>query len=141
MRFKKSLKRFCNKGGYTLIEVLVGMFILSFGLVGSFYAMTSTNIYMTQVRQQSLATQILQERIEEIRGLSSWTAVTNIQNNSNFTSSASDELKGAVGTQSIAITGKLAKITLTVSWKGQDGRDFSQSMTTYLTQAGINNIL
>jgi type II secretory pathway pseudopilin PulG len=68
-RFELGFKRDATRGGFTLIEVMVAVFILMFATIGIVPFYLSTLGHSSTIRYRSLATNIARERMEEIRQL------------------------------------------------------------------------
>ena len=70
MNFKTKLKKFLsfgNSAGFTLIEVLASMTILSVGILGLASAVNSVNQYQNQSKNVTLATMYTTNQLENIK--------------------------------------------------------------------------
>lgn len=71
----KTLSTARRTAGFTLIEVMAAALILVVGFIGLIEAVTLASNTMDHARRQTLATQIINHEIEELR-LSSWTTIS-----------------------------------------------------------------
>ncbi len=137
------LKRKKNKEeGFTLIEVLVTMVILS----GVLTALLSCFIYglniISRMKQTAIATQIIQEQLEDIRDktydeiVSLETSFSNDRIDQLSTSSGCEDASGGVAVES-SEGDDIKKITVTVQWTYR-GRAQSEDLVTFITREGIN---
>jgi prepilin-type N-terminal cleavage/methylation domain-containing protein len=128
--------------GFTLIEVLITMMILS----GVMTALLSCFIYglniISRMKQTAVATQIIQEQLEDIRDM---TYDDIVSLGSSFDNAGFEQLstwsgcEGASG--GIAVESSLGddikKITVTVQWTYR-GRAQREDLVTFITREGIN---
>jgi Tfp pilus assembly protein PilV len=68
-REKNELRRVSQKGGYTLLETLIAIFILTLVIVGPMSVASRTLFSATIARQQVIAFYLAQEAIESIRNI------------------------------------------------------------------------
>jgi len=128
-----------RKGGFTLIEVLITIFILAIVLMTLVSAFIYGYNLLSRTKQVSLATQIAQEEIETIRNM----PYDNILAlGSSFTNERLSDLLNGQGVLAIEAvpgdtTGNIKKLTASVRWtfKGQQMR---KDIVTYVTREGIN---
>lgn len=132
---------------FTLVEVAMAVIVLALALTTSLTAMQRAFLQFDTARNLEIAANILQCEMEKQR-LLSWTAV----NNAGYVPviDASFARNPAIGgrfTLSRTVTtlsgrsSQMAQITLTVRWRGYDGRSLSRSYTTYYTQGGLYEYL
>lgn len=128
--------------GFTLIEVLVTMMILS----GVLTALLSCFIYglniISRMKQTAVATQIIQEQLEDIRNMTYDEIVvlgTSFENASLGELSKWSGCEGANG--SIAVENSegddIKRVTVTVQWTYR-GRAQREDIVTFITRDGIN---
>ena len=128
--------------GFTLIEVLVTMMILS----GVLTALLSCFIYglniISRMKQTAIATQIIQEQLEDIRDktydeiLSLGSSFTNARLDQLGNTSGCSEASGGVAIES-SEGDDIKKITVTVQWTYR-GRAQREDLVTFITREGIN---
>lgn len=128
--------------GFTLIEVLVTMVILS----GVLTALLSCFIYglsiISRMKQTAIATQIIQEQLEDIRDktydeiVSLGTSFENTRLDQLSTQSGCEEASGGVVVES-SEGDDIKKITVTVQWTYR-GRAQREDLVTFITREGIN---
>ncbi len=128
--------------GFTLIEVLVTMVILS----GVLTALLSCFIYglniISRMKQTAMATQIIQEELEDIRDktydeiVSLGTSFENTRLDQLSAQSGCEEASGGVVVES-SEGDDIKKITVTVQWTYR-GRAQREDLVTFITREGIN---
>ena len=128
--------------GFTLIEVLVTMMILS----GVLTALLSCFIYglnvINRMKQTAMATQIIQQQLEEIRDktydevVSLGTSFDNARLTELGSSSGCEEASGGLAVES-SMGDDIKKITVTVQWTYR-GRVQREDLVTFITREGIN---
>jgi prepilin-type N-terminal cleavage/methylation domain-containing protein len=128
-----------KKGGFTLIEVLITIFILAVVLMTLVSAFIYGYNLLSRTKQVSLATQIAQEEIETIRNM----PYDNILAlGSSFTNERLSDLFNGQGVLAIEAvpgdtSGNIKKITASVRWKFK-GQQMRKDIVTYVTREGIN---
>ncbi len=138
------------------MEVALAATVLALTLVGMIQVIDSGSEMLDLSRKQTIATQILQDEIGQLR-LMSWSAIaslpttsTNISNDSTFQTFA-QQLGGSftfTGTRTIqyleptpqpnANPVLLVQVTYTVTWTGVTGHTYTRSSTTYVSKNGLN---
>ncbi len=129
--------------GFTLIEVLITMMILS----GVMTALLSCFIYglniISRMKQTALATQIIQEQLEDLRD-KTYDEVVNL-GTSTFDNAGLDQLSTWSGCEEasggIVVESSegddIKKVTVTVQWIYR-GRAQREDLVTFITRDGIN---
>jgi len=126
---------------FTLVEVAMAVCVLALALTTSLAAMQRAFLQFDTARNLGIAANILQCEMEKQR-LLTWAEV----NNAGYApvidpSFARNPAIGGRFTLSRAVavrSTQSVQITLTVSWRGYDGRNLSRSYTTYYTQGGLH---
>ena len=132
---------------FTLVEVAMAVIILALALTTSLTAMQSAFLQFDTARNLGIAANILQCEMEKQR-LMSWTAI----NNAGYVPvidpsfARNPALAGRFTLSRTVATvaghlGQMVQITLTVRWRGYDGRRLNRSYTTYYTQGGLYEYL
>ncbi|MGB0259337.1 MAG: type IV pilus modification PilV family protein [Coraliomargarita sp.] len=130
-----------NKQGFSLVEVMIAMVIISFFAAGVYGTLIlSSKIYYSG-RDIDEANLILQYEIENLRGLR-WEDVERMEDSKDLESPSLDAY-GDTYTLSRAINTKtngMAKVTYTVSWTGRNGslRELSSGEVAY-TEEGLSD--
>lgn len=120
--------------GFTLIEVLVAVFIIAVSLIGLAIGFSNGFAWMEEMEETSVANHIAQEKMEELRGgvreipdpNSSTTILENPYENPYEITIAATQVQPA-----------LTQVTVTVSWNSHSGKALSRSLVTYFTENGI----
>ena len=120
-----------NDDGLSLLEVLIGMIILAVGLMGLAPMLVVSIEGNTISRDNSVAANLLKQKIEYFEGLSSMPAVpyreveSGLQNTYTRTSSVNDHAADTL------IPDGLYKIDITVSWTDNQSVQRSNQYSTY----------
>jgi prepilin-type N-terminal cleavage/methylation domain-containing protein len=127
-----------NNNGFTLLEIMFAVLIVGIALVGIALAFSRSSIFITEIRQTSVATQAAQEEIEIIRDMD----FDNILAlGSSFTAAGFSSLNNPIGTLTVDNpygTADMRRVTVTVTWTSPEGRTLSRSLVTLVTRDGIN---
>lgn len=141
-----------NAKGFTLIEVAIGSMILVFVLLSTLAALQTGFKLIEAARNTTLADQIMQSQIEDIR-LHSWARLetdlpegtTNLDLSSlppelqaQFAGSSRVVAYAADRTDASGVK-NMKKITIIVRWKSFTGRISERSFETVFTKNGIND--
>ncbi|MCK5581688.1 MAG: hypothetical protein KAJ18_10510 [Candidatus Omnitrophica bacterium] len=131
---------FSSAKGITFVEVLLSVGILSVVIVGLIGTFVQCKILIGDVRDHSIVNNVLNERIEEIRGMD---YATILSLGTTFTSVGFDQLDSATGALTLDDPfgdADIRRITLTVSWTSRQGRALSQSLAALFANEGINRM-
>jgi len=130
-------KRKSKKEGFTLIEVLITILVLTVVLV----AVLSTFIYgfniLARMKQTVISTQCAQEELENIRNLT-FDEVLAIE--STFTHehfSLLEDGAGVISLEDTSLGDDIKKLTVSVLWTFR-GNPMQKDIVTYITREGIN---
>lgn len=133
--------------GFTIAEVSLAVIVLAMGIATSITAMQRAYSSLDTARNLTLADSIMQTEIEKER-LLNWTQVS-----AGTYQPAIDPaiLRNAsvAGRFTLLRTvtpvanrsGQMVQVTLSVTWRGYDGRSLSRSYTTYFLQNGLYNYI
>lgn len=130
------LRRKNKEEGFTLIEVLVTIMFLAVALIALLSSFTFGFKTISKMKQVSMATQCIQEELEEIRNM----AFDDILNlGKSFTNTTLSKLKNNNGILNIedSVGEDIKKLTVSVIWTYK-GRSVRKDMVTYITRKGIN---
>lgn len=120
---------FQEEKGFTIIEVLVAVFVIGVATVGIVMGFSNGLALVREVREIATADRIVQEIMEELRGG---------ENIGNIPPSV--EREGTVYEilpDSSPVLTALTQVTVTVEWESHTGRTLSRSLVTYFTEDGI----
>ena len=138
-------KRKHHQAGFTLIEAVLASMILMLSLV-SVLALASRGFqYMRDMRSWARSSQVLQQKMEDIRLVTVWTNVWAL-NNTIFTDSS---LTGMIYQGTIVIsaydppypTDFAACVTLAVTWTNSPGKVLTNRMSTLLCKNGLDKYI
>ncbi len=122
-----------------MVELLLAVLILVISMVGVALVFGRGTAMMTgEIKEEVIATQAAQERLETIRNLPFDTLLSL---GSTFTAVGLSNLNNAIGT--VAVTDPLGsndirQVTVTVTWQSSEGRTHQKSLVTLVTRNGIN---
>ena len=124
----------------------MAVLVLALALTTSITAMQSAFLQFDTARNLEVAANILQCEMEKER-LFTWDVVRNATATYVPVIDLSFARNPAIGgrftlSRTLATvpgrSGQIVQITLTVSWRGYDGRSLTRSYTTYYTQGGLH---
>ena len=118
--------------GFTIIEVLVAVFILGIAMVGLVMGFSSGLATVAQLREISVADRIVQEKMEELRGGGTVGVIP-----------ASEKRESVTYTISVSesqVQLALTKVSVTIQWTSHANRALSRSIVTYFTENGITQV-
>ena len=127
-----------QKKSFTLVEVLMTLFLVSSAMVGTLSVFVFGSTFMTELRQHTVALQAAKEQVEVIRGL---TFDEILALPSNFIANGFNELSDATGTRAVDdVNGSndIRRVTVNVRWVTPRGRVLNQTLVTLMTREGIN---
>jgi hypothetical protein len=138
---KKLSRALSSQRGFTLVEVAIGAFILVFVFLGALAALQLGFRLMEAARNTTLADQILQSEIEDIR-LYNWTKVSSLVSPAPITVPA--EVAGQFsGTRTIEDVGggytNMKRITVTVEWTSLSKQKKFRSYQTLFSEHGLTD--
>lgn len=130
---------------FTLVEVAMAVIVLALALTTSLSAMQRAFLQFDTARNLEIAANILQSEMEKQR-LLTWTQVNDVTYapviDSSFARNPAIGGRFTLSRTVAAVTGhsaQMVQITLTVRWRGYDGRSLTRSYTTYCTQGGLRD--
>jgi prepilin-type N-terminal cleavage/methylation domain-containing protein len=116
---RKNLK---SQRGFSLIEVVMGMLILSVGLLLLLPMMVVSMQANDFARGSTEASMLIKDKMEELKNMNNPTA-------------GADSVSGAYRTWTVTnIDNKLAKLVVNISWNDFEGRSHSNSMVSYMVK-------
>ncbi len=124
-------------GGFTLIEVLITIFILGVSLM----ALITCFIYglniLARTRQAAIAAQCIQKEMEAIRNMSFDEVLALGTSWSDQNLAKLENGQGVLSLQDPGLGSDIKKLTASVTWT-YHGRNMRQEIVTYVTREGIN---
>lgn len=122
----------------------MAVFILALALMTSLAALQRAFLQLDTARNLEIAGNIMQCEMEKER-LLNWTQVNDAAYltviDSSFARNPAIAGRFTLSPRTLAVlashSGQVLQITLTVTWRGYDGRSLSRSYTSYYTQGGL----
>lgn len=132
---------------FTLVEVAMAVFILALALTTSLAALQRAFLQLDTARNLEIAANILQCEMEKER-LFTWAQASNggyapvIDPSFSRNPAIAGRFTLSRSLATLAgHSGQMLQITLTVTWRGYDGRSLSRNYTSYYTQGGLHAYL
>jgi Tfp pilus assembly protein PilV len=135
--------------GFTLVEVMMASVVMVLAIVGMIQVIVSGSEMLDVSRKQTIAMQIIHGQVDHIR-FSDWTQVTALATPKTVDVDGGDQAGFVFGTNLPTITKgftctrkittvrtDLKQVTFTVTWKGNTGRSYSRSGSTYVGKNGL----
>jgi len=139
-----------QKKGFTIIEVIVGVLIISVAIVGIAIGFSGGLAMVNEIRQIATADRIAQEIMEELRGGESLEAIPSSLEKDGVTYTLEKDgvtytLEKDGVTYTIFVSPStiqtaqtaLTQVTVAVSFESHTGRNISRRLATYFTENGI----
>ena len=134
-----------RQAGYTLIEAAIASVILILALVSVLALAARGFRYLSDMRQWARSSQVLQQKMEDIRLVTVWTNVWAL-NNTAFRDST---ITGEIYSGSVVIsaynppypTDFVACVTLTVTWTNRNDRVLTNRLSTLLCKNGLSKYI
>ncbi len=131
------------RDGFTLLEAMIATIILGLVLASVLAVVSQCARYLTDIRRTARASQVLQQEMEYVR-LLDWNALLSLTNQ--FTD-PSDSKRIYAGTitkaaySSFGSTTTVEEVTLTVTWTNQVNSILTNSLTTLVSNGGLNKYI
>ena len=128
--------------GVTLVEVMLAATLLAMSVVGMIQAVTYGSQMLDVARKQTVAAQIIRTEIDKLH-LTDWTTVSGYSASATavtLDTSFAGVASGFTVSRKAVLVGTrtdFKKITFTVAWKGNTGRSYSRSGSTYFGKNGL----
>ena len=147
-------RRRASEAGFTIIEVALSAFVLTFGICSSIIALQMGFKALDVARDSTLAAQIMQSEIERLR-LLPWNNASTVAKDSIFELDPSEVVPlSSMFTANAALAAKFTVIrtvapdldplrtdvryiTVTVTWTAYSGKSYNRSFTTMYAKNGL----
>jgi Tfp pilus assembly protein PilE len=132
-----------RKAGFTLMEAVISSMILSLAIATSLAIMSHSSNYINDIRLRSRSTQILQQKVEDLR-LLNWSNV--LATATTFTDPA-DTNNTYAGTvtmstyQTYGGTATVKLVTVQATWTNSHRRVVTNSVATLISNNGLNGLI
>jgi type II secretory pathway pseudopilin PulG len=131
-----------RRDAFTLVEVMAAMTVLILVMMSSIAAMTIGFRLLEDARLSTLASQVLQSEMENIR-LKNWTQLSEIPETGAFTVDSnllSASFSKFTCTRSVTdLHTDMKQVAVSLSWKSMDGRPHTRRYVTYVGRNGLND--
>jgi len=130
---------------FTLIETMIASVIMLLALVSVLALAGQGFRYLTDLRRWARSSQVLQQKMEDIRLVTVWTNIWAMDG----TSYTNNEITGVPYTGTVEIdpytptypTNISVRVTLTVTWINSASRPVTNRLSTLVTQNGLNKYI
>src|SRR5882724_3520803 len=132
-----------GEGGFTLAEAILATLILTFVLTSVLAVVSQCARYLTDIRRTARASQVLQQEMEYVR-LLDWNALQSLTNQFTDPSDSKRIYAGTITTSaysSFGTTTTVEEVTLTVTWTNQVNSILTNSLTTLVSNGGLNKYI
>src|SRR5437867_1029588 len=129
--------------GFTLMEALVATMILGFALASILGVAGRSMRYLNDIRRTARSSQVLQQKMEDIR-LLSWSQLQALPGTFTDPSDTNRVYAGTItqtAYDSYNGTTTMMKVTLTVTWTNQVYRVLTNSLSTLVSNGGLNKYI
>ena len=131
------------RSGFTIMEAMIATIILGLAL-GSVIAVASQCLrYLTDIRRTARSSQVLQQKMEDIR-LLSWSQLQALPASFSDPNDSNGVYSGTIAQSaydSYNGTTTVMKVTLTVKWNNQVHRALTNSLSTLVSNGGLNKYI
>lgn len=132
-----------RRSGFTIAEVMIAAGVMALAITTSITTMQSAFLALDSARNVTLAGQIMQGEFERVR-LKDWNTVaaypagpTTLTIDPAFTSDPAIGNRFTLTRSVSARNDDMKEITLTITWRGFDGRTFSRFYKTHYGRNGL----
>jgi Tfp pilus assembly protein PilV len=129
--------------GFTIAEVMFAAAVMALAITTAITTMQSAFLALDSARNITLAGQIMQSELERMR-LKDWPTVSGypagpsaLTIDTSFTGSATINERFTLSRSVAEVHADMKQITMTIVWRGYDGREQSRSYTTYYGKNGL----
>lgn len=144
----KNIKKQSSEGGFSILEALVGSTILIFGLASVLAVATHGFRYIADMRRDARSSQVLQQRLEDIRLITVWTNVLTL-GNTTFTDT---NLPGTRFNGQVTVSAYppydsyggapiVSRVTLLVTWTNRNGKILTNRLSSLVCKDGLNSYI
>jgi prepilin-type N-terminal cleavage/methylation domain-containing protein len=137
-------KRFTNRSGYTLAEVMIASIIMALVLVSVMGIVGRSVRYLSDIRRASRSSQILQQEMENIR-LMTWSQIQALPSSFSDPSDTSHLYSGGISLSpfdAYAGATTVVTVTLTITWTNQSASQvLTNTLTTLVCDGGLNKYI
>jgi prepilin-type N-terminal cleavage/methylation domain-containing protein len=129
--------------GFTIMEVMIAAAILGLVLASAIALGGQAVRYVADIRRTARASQVLQQKVEDIR-LLSWSQLAALPSTFTDPNDTAGIYSGTVSQipyDSFGGATTLVKLTVTVTWTNQAGVPLTKSLTTVVSNGGLNKYI
>ena len=122
------------------MEVMLSSAIMAFALVSTIAVISHASTYIADLRLRARSSQILQQRVEELRAMN-WTQVTSCPTTFTNPADSNGTFRGFVNIspyQTFSLSTTVVRATVTVTWTNRHDRPVTNQLTTLISNGGIN---
>ena len=131
-----------SQDGFTIMEALIAAMILGLALASVLAISSHSFRYLSDIRLTARSSQVLQQKMEDLR-LLSWTDLQSISNN--FSDSMTPgTFRGTITMVPYDTYGSITsatRVTLMVTWTNRNSRISTNTLSTIIANGGLNKYI
>ena len=132
-----------GRDGFTVLEAMIATVIMGLVLASVIAVASQCLRYLTDIRRTARSSQVLQQKMEDIR-LLSWSQLQAYTNKFTDPNDPGLTYAGTINTNAYdwyGTTATLMRVTLTVTWTNQAHRVLTNSLTSLVSNGGLNKYI
>ena len=134
-------RKVATQGGFTLLEAMIATMIMAFVLTSVLATASQSARYLADIRRVARSSQVLQQKMEDIR-LLSWSQLAAYP--STFVDTTGGVYSGTVTQATYDTyngTATVKRVTISITWKTQGGRVATNTLTSLVSDGGLNTYI
>jgi Tfp pilus assembly protein PilV len=138
-----SQARNAGHAGFSILEAMLATMILGVVLASVLAIASHSFRYLSDIRRTARSSQILQQKLEDIR-LLSWSDVNNLPSTFTDPADADGIYKGFISKTPYDFyngTATVVNVTVTVVWKNNNNNSMTNSLSTLVSDGGLNKYI
>lgn len=140
MFFRRRYKSRHNDAGFSLLELTVGLFVVSMGMFGVFTVYHAGLKQVRAAQENAAVLRALENELETLRAAPFASLTSGTGQPFRSVSPELERLVGAKAETAIAavatLENRLREVEVHLTWRGQDGRLISKSLHTFIAATG-----
>ena len=138
-----TVRSLTKQAGFSLLEAMIAAMILGIVLASVLTAASHCFRYVSDIRRMARSSQILQQKMEDIR-LLSWTDVNALPGTFTDPSDTAGLFNGKITKTTYDTYGgtpTVLNVTLSLTWKNSSGRTITNNLSSLISNGGLNKYI